>query len=264
MRAMSFIAGYRYPLPSYLCDSDQRLKPHAILHFFEDAAWRNAEELGFGYSQFYRLGRMWVLSRVRIEIDRYPKWQEELELRTWPAGMQKLFALRHFEAFSEAGRRCFGAATQWLLLDAERGRPIPPSRVFSDEFLAQIPDRKACATDPERLTAPEDGESAGELLAGYSAIDVNDHVNNAEFVRWCFDSVGTDFDELPHVIEIDFKSALSRNEPIRIVREPGAGPTEGGRSISRTVAVFATAREGFEENGGEAVSIVRFHGSAGA
>jgi acyl-ACP thioesterase len=256
MEQMSYITTYRYPVPSYLCGGDQNVKPHGILHFFEDAAWRHAEQLGFGYSQFYALGRMWVLSRVRIEMERYPTWQEEIDLSTWPAGLEKLFASRHFEGFSPEGTRLFGSTTQWLLLDAERGRPIPPARVFSEDFQEHLPERRACHTEPLRLTAAASARLAAQLVAGYSSIDVNQHVNNAEFVRWGFDTIAEEFAELPRVIEIDFKSAVQRDESIEVRVGSEDATAESGES--RTVAIYATGREGFEESGGEAVSVVRF------
>jgi medium-chain acyl-[acyl-carrier-protein] hydrolase len=63
----------------------------------QESAYLHAEHLGVGHTQLAPLQMSWVLSRMRIEISRWPKWGDTVRLRTWPSGRDRLFYYRDFE-----------------------------------------------------------------------------------------------------------------------------------------------------------------------
>ena len=64
-------------------DSNNRLKVNACLDYFQDAASLDAERLTFGYREFIPKGLFWVLSWLKIEFLKFPKfldrWFEWME-----------------------------------------------------------------------------------------------------------------------------------------------------------------------------------------
>lgn len=205
-----------YPIRSYHGDLYGRLKPHFVLSFLEDMAWKNAEELGFGYSSLKEQGRFWALTRLSIRFDRWPLWGEDLLLETEPLGVSGPFAIRRFGG-SVSDTPIFEASSAWVVLDGDTRRPLRPETVFSEEDLARFPgfgpgQIPGKVGDPEAET-PETIRLARTVPVTYTELDVNNHVNNAEFLRWTFSLIPPERLSEARVssIDINFLSELVGN-----------------------------------------------------
>ena len=57
-----------------------------MCNYLQEAASLNAEELGFSKSNFDAQGEniSWVLTRLAVKMIRYPKWEEEVKVITFP------------------------------------------------------------------------------------------------------------------------------------------------------------------------------------
>jgi acyl-ACP thioesterase len=161
------------------------LKPQGIFQFFQEAAANHATHLGVGYDELQTLGLFWALSRVKVEIVKLPAWGDEITLTTWPKGVDRLFALRDFRMSDREGHAMVRGTSCWLLVDIEKMRPrrietIPRSFPLNDkehalqESLDKIPIPAALHVRYERKVMTSD-------------LDVNNHVNNTEYVRWITD-----------------------------------------------------------------------------
>ncbi|MCA1755263.1 MAG: hypothetical protein LC641_11310 [Spirochaeta sp.] len=79
---------------------DNRATAPALGRYLQEAASRQAAALGFGYDNLGENKLFWVLSRLAVEVYRYPHWNEELRVRTWPGGLAPPYALRSFRLVS--------------------------------------------------------------------------------------------------------------------------------------------------------------------
>jgi len=86
-----------YQIRSYEVDCHHRLSVLAIFNFMQEAASRHAEALGVSIQQLLAENYTWLLSRLKIKIASFSGWQDQINIRTWPSGAQRLFALRDFE-----------------------------------------------------------------------------------------------------------------------------------------------------------------------
>ena len=59
----------------------------------------HAGKHGFGYSQMIELQRVWVLSRLVIELDSMPRSNETFTIKTWVSRIYRQFTDRHFTLF---------------------------------------------------------------------------------------------------------------------------------------------------------------------
>src|SRR5437016_4491547 len=82
----------RIQIRSYDVDATRRATILSLFRYFLEAAWNHAESLGFGFTKLGAQGKFWVLSRVRLEVMRFPAWGDQVILRTWPRGIQSAFA----------------------------------------------------------------------------------------------------------------------------------------------------------------------------
>ena len=62
------------------CDAAGKLKLNAMLDYFQDAAARHADELHVGMNDIYNGGFIWVLSRLKIQVDIMPALGDKLEI----------------------------------------------------------------------------------------------------------------------------------------------------------------------------------------
>jgi len=165
------------------------LKPQVIFQFFQEAAGNHATHLGVGYGALQTLSLVWVLSRVKVEITGLPAWGAEVILTTWPKGTNRLFALRDFRMTDREGNMMVRGTSCWLLVDVKTMRP---RRI---ESLPRFPlnDREHALTESlDRIIVPTDLQLKYERRVMASDLDVNNHVNNTEYVRWIIDCLGTD------------------------------------------------------------------------
>lgn len=176
---------------SYDVDFRKRATVEAMSCAFLEAAWNHAEHLGVGYGELAKENHLWVLARLFVQIDKYPQWGEILELTTWPRAASGILALRDFEILNAERTRAAAGTSSWLVLDADTHRP---QRI--DELLLRIPTpvtRIAVGRDSKKLPGTGPGAVALTTTVRYSDIDVNRHVNSAQYINWLLDSYSVDF-----------------------------------------------------------------------
>lgn len=109
---------------SYEIDFKSRLNIFSLFNYFQEIAWEHAGILHFGLEDLSKRNLFWVLSRVRVEIDRLPQWNEKIKLVTYPRGIDGLFALRDYEIYDSNDNRIISASSSWLILNAQNRRPV--------------------------------------------------------------------------------------------------------------------------------------------
>jgi len=172
----------QYPIHSYEVDHNSRLTIVSATNYFQESAWRNADALGLGYEKLAKKDRFWILSRLYIEMYKYPLWGETIRLETWPKGMESLFALRDFRIKSADGNELLGAgATAWLIIDGTTHRLQRIEHVCED--MPCYP-QNAVEHKLGKITLPSNMTLQACIVAGYTDIDVNNHVNNVSYLNW--------------------------------------------------------------------------------
>jgi acyl-ACP thioesterase len=170
---------------SYEVDFNKRLKLNSLFNHMQEAAYNHACSLGAGYEDLTDAGFYWVLSRVKIELNKYPAWGEKINFETWPKGINKLFALRDFEFRDSEGELIGAATTRWLVLDSKNMRP---KRIQS--LPVELPDnegRYGINDELGKIDISSEYDFSMDRVVAYGDIDVNMHVNNAKYVEWILD-----------------------------------------------------------------------------
>jgi acyl-ACP thioesterase len=122
---------------------------------------------------------------MRIKMERYPVWDEVIQIETWPSGLNKLFAIRDFRVTDSAGKEMGVASTAWLVLNMETRRPMRP---FSGlEELRTSIDR-VFEFPLEKIGLPDTMDKLENRIAAYSDLDVVGHVNSVKYMGWCVDA----------------------------------------------------------------------------
>jgi len=190
-------------------DKSDRLTLSAILQSFQEAAICHAENLGVGREDMARTGRVWILSRMSVLVERRPKYCETVTIRSWPRGGEKLFAMRNYDIRDKDDIPVVCARSAWLIVDIEKRRPLRPQSIMDtlpqNEGLDVFPtDEGGAAAIAERsnLSLVTDTHAA-ERKALYTDVDYNGHVNNVSYVKWIEDALDSKLLEKADKMRLD-------------------------------------------------------------
>jgi medium-chain acyl-[acyl-carrier-protein] hydrolase len=165
----------------YETDANGTLSVRSLCDFLQEAAGNHARTYGVSVDQLLDRGMTWVLSRLRVRIQRLPVNGERLTIRTWPSGAERLFALRDF-IISDSGDTVLASAlSAWLILDTRTRRPV---RVQTQFIPPAAPRPRALVADFEKLPAVQTAETEQNITVRWSDLDVNRHVNNSRYAEW--------------------------------------------------------------------------------
>jgi len=203
---MNTLGQYAFVVRSYECGPNGLATLATVCNYLQEAASLHAQSLGFSKSNFAAEGAniSWVLARLHVKMDRYPRWNESVTVLTFPRGGRKIVAYRDFELY--AGDERLGVATsEWMVIDlATRKLVSVPTRVYE---LANT-ERPHVMAEPAFAKLRWDCREACEartfpVLRGN--IDLNGHVNNVHYVEWLAETLPDTAWSIDD-IEIAFKS----------------------------------------------------------
>ena len=161
-------------------------KPTSYFQGMQLAAAHHASNLGHDHHKLFKENKSWVLARMKIYFQRFPRLDERLIVRTWPRGFQqKIFFRRDFNIFDQAGNELATATSAWILIDIEKRRMLwPDSLNGSLPLNNEIP---GVNENLERLPLPKTMQEIRTVRADYSAVDLMGHVNNTRYAEWVMD-----------------------------------------------------------------------------
>ncbi len=244
---------WRFSVSSFDCGRDGALRLPRLLDFLQETASEHARRLGFDFPVIdEKTGERgaWVLSQLRMRIDKSARWRDHLDVATVPWGVRALTANRDFRVSLPDGAPCARATTRWALMSPETRRVVRiPSFVGAFEFEREPLFGEGAGGDPfTRLRWPQD---AVELevtrhRAEKIHIDMNGHVNNTVYAGWMLESVPDDEVRGKKLVELEmaFRSETLLGEPVEsatvrtapgeflhCVRAPGGREHVIGRTV---------------------------------
>ncbi|MDE7402344.1 MAG: hypothetical protein K2M87_02900 [Muribaculaceae bacterium] len=167
-----------------------------------DIATAHANSLGIGNPAMESLGRGWVLSRIAIEVSRYPKVNENYKLTTWIESWNRHFSSRNFMLSDACGNPVGYGRSIWMILDTNTRESVGLSHLNFDPEL--ISDRecpiqgagKHCIVLPQDFDGeiPRGGHVAThepyEYMFKYGDLDFYRHVNTVRYVTMILNQFG--------------------------------------------------------------------------
>ena len=223
-----------YVISFYGVDTKNEVFLPTLWSLMQETAWRHADHLRVGYSDLVEHQYFWVLSRLSIQMEEYPRWGDRIKIKTWLAGMGRLFALRRFSIAGSKGDILGTAKSAWLVLDLKSRRPQRIEPIF--QHIRDLFDHLPSAEEPEKLSGPVQSKMEKSYTVHYSDIDMHHHVNNTKYIEWILDSYPFEIHRKYHIhtFEINFLAESSDGDEISIHAEPlGDSPPAFLHSVFR-------------------------------
>ncbi len=177
-------------------DIHKELHLYSLVNMLQDLAARHADTLGFGWDFLSKHSWFWVLTRLRIDILRHPQWKEKITVRTWPKGHDALSSYRDFIFYDAQDNPVIKATTTWIVLDRQTRRPVRMSQVFTEQL--NLNKENAIDQPAPKIRLPQDKHLISQLKVLYTDLDMNLHMNNANYVRKILDAYPLDFLKTHH------------------------------------------------------------------
>ncbi len=194
-----------------------------------EVATDHANALGVGYDDLKRHGQSWVLSRVAIEMNRYPRVNETYSVETWVDSFNRAFSERYFRIYDSAGQEIGNARSTWVAIDVEKRTLADISRF--DSLKDSLVVSRQCLVKPcgrHRVLVGEDLEFSHHTFA-YSDLDSNRHVNTVRYVELLMDRWPLEFHDTHRVerIEVSFMKECRYGETAELaLRKAEEGASE--------------------------------------
>lgn len=99
------------------CNCEKEMSVWLMTERIIDVATEHANSWGVGYARLILDNQAWVLSRVAIEMKRWPKVNETYTLSTWVEDYNRHFSERNIEVTDTDGNVIGHARTVWVVID---------------------------------------------------------------------------------------------------------------------------------------------------
>lgn len=239
-------------------NAEQELSLPLLTEKLIDIATLHANSLGIGNPEMVHLDAGWILSRLTIEMERYPRVNEDYSVSTWVEGWNRHFSTRDFSICDGKGNIIGYARSIWMIIrTTDRSNVGLGHLSLPGEFIAGNPVPIATQSKHVRILSPdaELPESSRDLSATeqpfnyqfqYSDIDFYRHVNTIRYIvlllnRFTLD----DFDRtFPRRFELSFLHEAVYGQRVDILRHDSPGDSLSSSfsivdAATRTPLLFA-------------------------
>ena len=172
-------------------DAHSQLTIPALNGLLQEMAWRHSVVEKVSVHELSAQHNIsWVLSRLKIWIDRLPNYDETITVKTYVQGVDKYFYHRDFKVIDGDGIEIIRANSVWGLMDIVKRRltSIPAWMIAITQTSIEKP--------VERVAGKISGLNHVEIEKLFDVrwydIDSNQHVNNTKYVEWLMESVPTE------------------------------------------------------------------------
>lgn len=228
-----------YFLSAAECNAQRELSLPLLAQRLIDVSTAHANATGIGYDRLLRDNNAWVLSRITVEMKRYPSINENYSLTTWVETLNRHFSERNVEIRDGEGQPIGYARLIWVAINIRTRRPADLTPLFPD---VEISDHPCPIARQAKLTPIGTPDHVTVYKFQFSDIDFNRHVNSTRYIQFILDQWGVSFFDMCRVarFEIAYQSEAHYDDVVE-VRRRGDEETQDFE-ISRDGAVCTRAR----------------------
>ena len=191
------------------------LKITELLNFLQLTAAEHSELGGISFVDMQVHHQAWVLSKMRLEILRLPKWKDVVTVETWIVSLENSRSLRALK-ISVGDQVVATCETFWVVLNTLKRKPeaLTLPHVHFEKF-------KSVFANSKRITAFEIENkrvAISNRKVVFSDLDLVNHMNHIKYLEWCLDCLPTEklSKNCISVIEMYYLAELFLGDEVRI------------------------------------------------
>lgn len=232
-----------YDIKSFEVNANNEIKPFVLLHYLEDMAYIHAENFHFGYTDIYPRGYAWFVLKYHMKFNKLPKSWDKIQIMTWPAINKGIQCRREFEIYDDKDVKIGAVTSIWVLIDINNQRIANPHKALNFPPLAE---QYALNSSFEKIPVVNcvDFEKVFEIQ--FNDIDLNQHVNNSNYVAWATATMPYEFLSSNSISELEINYKKEAKYGMSILSQ-----VEYNKATNRTIHSFK------DKNTGEYLSGVK-------
>ena len=162
-------------------DHTECLRLVNLIDYFQDCSTFQSEDLGYGIDILKEKHRAWILCAWQIEVFRYPRIGEYIEVSTWANGFNVFYGTRNFQMKDISGTVIARADSTWVYMDTDRKCPVRPGEDELDAYRIEAPLNMEKVS--RKIRQPEILTTGNKFKVQSHQIDTNEHVNNSQYIQ---------------------------------------------------------------------------------
>lgn len=213
------------------CAPNGYLKYTDLCNILQLTAAAHSEVGGISFTDMQVFDQAWVLSRMRVEISKLPKWGDNVTVKTWINSLENSRSVRALEMHVN-GEKIVGSETFWAVFNTKKRRP--ESLALPYDHFELYAEKRATTKGFSKINIDNEKEIVFEKKVFLSDLDIVNHVNNVKYLEWCLDLVDPTIilNQKIESFEMNFLKELSLNDMV-IIHE----------KISDSKTIFSITKE---------------------
>ena len=165
------------------CYPNGLLKYTDLCNFIQIVAGNHADLGGISYSDMQTKNQAWVVSRMRLEIAKLPKWRDKVVVKTWIKTLENSRSIRCVEFYLNE-EKIIGCETFWVVINTKTRKP--DILVLEHNHFEKF-EINATEKNTDKIKIGSDLNLVGNKKVLFSDLDVVNHANNVKYLEWCLD-----------------------------------------------------------------------------
>jgi medium-chain acyl-[acyl-carrier-protein] hydrolase len=205
------------------CYPNGYLKYTDLCNILQLTAGVHAEMGGISFSDMQVNHQAWVLSRMRVEIKRLPKWRDIVTVKTWINSLENSRSIRCLEMYV-GDEKIIGCETFWAVFNTQTRRP--ESLALEHQHFEKFPNDKATKIQFSKIDTNIDKTFAAEKNVLLSDLDIVNHANSVKYLEWCLDYTEPEIllNQVVESFEMNYLKEVSLNEIASIEKSKEDNP----------------------------------------
>ena len=228
-------------VPMSLCDHTACLSIPGIFALFMDLASEHGDKIELGMDKLAEKGAKWIITKTKVHIAERPRLLREVDAVTWPEKPGRVRCNRYYMVV-DGEKHLVEGKTEWVMLEKETDKLFK----IADAYPSQLVHCEDIILEEPYARIIDDFADAREI-AKYTVnatdIDMNQHMNNAAYVKVLFSAFPSHKAAEMNITEIEvaFKAQCYEGEELTIFIKDADCGYEAGiiKSDGTTAAAFA-------------------------
>ncbi|NHN27812.1 acyl-[acyl-carrier-protein] thioesterase [Flavobacterium jejuense] len=201
---------HEYEINFLHCYPNGYLKYTDLCNLLQITAGNHADLGGISFTDMQEHHQAWVMSRMRLEIDKLPKWRDTVTVKTWVKTLENSRSIRCMEMHLK-GEKIVGCETYWAVINTKTRRPDALALPHNHFEKFQI---DATIKPTNKIDIDDNASIIGSQKVVLSDLDVVNHVNNVKYMEWCLDLEDTKklLNQEVDTLDINFMRELNLND----------------------------------------------------
>lgn len=196
--------------------SNNKATNKAMLKYLENIACKHSDEVGYGINTIEETGVVWILLDWKFNVIERPIYGQTIKVKTWSRKMEKCYAYRDFEVYDENENKIAKATTKWVLLDAKTRKIIRIPEELPLKYNQET-ERHVFEEEIEKIRETENEEASMELKTRRTDIDINNHVNNLNYLDFAYEILPNEvYNQDLKNVRITYKHQTEPGETVNI------------------------------------------------